>query len=310
MRLGIGRHRNLEVRDAPQPGDQVGGERHSRPGAAHRPHPAAHRRAARRCGARRLPSIAAPPRPPRSRLAPTQVRCAAGTSAGLAHDARHRGMGALPRAAAGTVGDRDEARRAAAPAGGCRSRAAVPAPRSSAERTRMTAAAADASRPRAGSAAKRGPVSQRSSVGRPESPVRPSGRSFMASLPQVPATRQGPIARLESDVARRPPTLRLRTRKPQPPACSQWATEPPCAACLARLGSETGTCASSEEPDARRHPPSPSGDHRRAAGQPGRLRHAAARQTTRTLWRTSRRPTIRSSRPTAPSMRSTTASTR
>jgi hypothetical protein len=45
-----------------------------------------------------------------SRLAPTQVRCAAGFSVGLVQDALDRAVRALARRAAGAVGHRDEGR--------------------------------------------------------------------------------------------------------------------------------------------------------------------------------------------------------
>ena len=201
--------------------------------------------------------------------------------AGLPHDARHRGVGALPRAAARPVGDRDEARRAAAPAGGCRSRAAAPAPRSSAERTRMTAAAA--------AAWHRVPAARRTagrSASVPASAVRhrqssPSGRSFMASLPHASrAKARANCSASRSDVARRLARRLVSVTEtlnhPLFPVGGQSRHVLPVSGLAARP-----TCASSEELDARRHPPSPSGDHRRAAWQPGRLRHAAAGQRSR-----------------------------
>ena len=136
MRLGIGGDGNLEIGDpraARPPGRR---HRHSRRDAAHRRRRRARRRAAPRCGARRHPSRRAPRHPPRRGSAPTQVRCAAGVSVVSAHDAADGGVGARLRAAAGAVGDGDEPRAPAVPAGGCRPRAASPAPRCAAGRTR------------------------------------------------------------------------------------------------------------------------------------------------------------------------------
>ncbi len=131
------------------------------------------------------------------------------------------------------------------------------------------------------------------------------------SLPQVPPTSQGPIASPA-------PTLRARLSpclvshhgnlnlRPVP----SGRTELPCAACPPGLAARPIFVLRPRNIDARRHPSSPSGDHRRAAGQPRRLRHATARQRPRCGRRLQREPTIRSSRPTARYMRSTMRSTR
>ena len=85
MGLGIGGDADLEIGDAPQPGDEIGGigiaagMRRDRPRARR-----ADRRAAPRCGGCRPPSSARATSSISARAAPTQVRCAAGSSARLA----------------------------------------------------------------------------------------------------------------------------------------------------------------------------------------------------------------------------------
>ena len=195
MRLGIGRDRNLEIRHPPQPGDQVGGIGDSRRDAAHRPHLAADRRAARRCGARRPAQYCRATSSTSSAARADAGQVGRRHQRGLPHDAGYRGMGAEPCAAAGAVGDRDEARRAAAPAGGCRSRAAAPAPRSWAERTRTTAAAAAGLRRVPAGRRSAGRSASAPASARLESPVRPSEMFVHGfSSPCLARSRQAPIA--------------------------------------------------------------------------------------------------------------------
>ncbi len=150
-RLRIGGDRDLEIRDALEPGDQVG-----RVGVALRMRGVA--LAGRRVAPQRHDvAHAGVPVLPRDVVHLSAAGADAGEVRGrrqrrLRHDAADGRVGARLRAAAGAVGDGDEPRGQAAPAAARRSRAGPRAPPSSGGRTRTTAAAASRA---AGPAARR-----------------------------------------------------------------------------------------------------------------------------------------------------------
>ena len=217
---------------------------------------------------------------------------------GLLHDARHRCVGAQPRGAARPVGDGDEAwpqRLQPADAGPelLLQRLGLRWEEFERQQRRRMGGPPRRQRgkPRTGQPALQGrprPVVRRSiwdivhGASSPGWPAKASINCIPCRVPHCAASR---------------PTPRIDCANLNRPLLS-GATGLPCSACQPGLGSEPTSGDLSEEHDARRHPLSPPGDHRRAAGQRLAAAPLRRRRTIPTLSRTSRRPMTRSSRPT------------